>query len=155
MAAVCTVLGSTLMALGASGLSLNESGTIYAVAYLIAFISLENVLVITDSVFSTPPHEDPRIRVARGLSREGWNVTRNLLMEITVLTGLFGAGVLVLDDGNAVAVRDFSRLAVAGLLADYFLQSCFFSTVLSVDMARMGLRDVGVKKPTYKVRLRC
>ena len=41
------------------------------VPYLVAFISLENILVITQSVILTPTHLDVKIRIAQGLSREG------------------------------------------------------------------------------------
>ena len=32
------------------------------------------------------PHLDVKIRVAQGLSKEGWNFTKNLLVEVTILT---------------------------------------------------------------------
>lgn len=58
--------------------------------YLVVTVGLENILVLTKSVVSTPPHLDSKIRVAQGLSREGWSITKNLLTELTILTvGLF------------------------------------------------------------------
>jgi hypothetical protein len=53
-------------------------------------IGLENMLVMTKSVVSTPAHLDIKVRVAQGLSREGWSITKNLMLEITLLTfGIF------------------------------------------------------------------
>ena len=40
------------------GQSLGGSGYVYLVPYAVAFISLENVLVITRSIVSTPAHLD-------------------------------------------------------------------------------------------------
>lgn len=54
--------------------------------YLVAVVGLENVLVLTKSVVSTPSHLDVKIRIAQGLSREGWSITKNLLTEVTILT---------------------------------------------------------------------
>ena len=50
------------------------------------FLGLENMLVMTKSVVSTPAHLDIKVRVAQGLSREGWSITKNLMTEITLLT---------------------------------------------------------------------
>ena len=44
---VFTVLSSILMSLGLSGLSLDMNSKMCVVPYLVAFISLENILVIT------------------------------------------------------------------------------------------------------------
>lgn len=50
------------------------------------FLGLENMLVMTKSVVSTPAHLDIKVRVAQGLSREGWSITKNLMTETTLLT---------------------------------------------------------------------
>ncbi|TRY79121.1 hypothetical protein TCAL_05977 [Tigriopus californicus] len=142
-AAVCTVVGAILMALGLSGLSLNMSSVMCVIPYLVAFISLENIMVLTRSVSSTPPHLDVKIRVAQGLSREGWNITKNLFAEITILTLGFFIGIM------DPSIQEFSLLAVMGLLSDFFLQTFFFTTVLSMDMSFLELRDV-IQKPNYK-----
>ena len=68
---IVTVICTTCMSLGLSGVSLNMNSKISLVPYLVAFISLENVLAITQSVISTPGHLDVKIRIAQGLSKEG------------------------------------------------------------------------------------
>ena len=40
-------------------------GYVYVVPYLVAFIGLENILIITRSVVSTPPHLDVKVGRAR------------------------------------------------------------------------------------------
>ena len=77
-----------------------------------------------------------QVRVAQGLAREGWNITKNLFSEITVLTCGFFLGVLQAE------VQDFCLLAVMGLLADFYLQTFFFVTILSIDIGRSELVDV-------------
>ncbi len=133
--AVVTVVCSILMSLGLSGLTLNMDTKLCVIPYLVTFISLENVMVVTRSVVSTQTHLDVRIRIAQGLSREGWNITKNLFAEITCLT--FGFFIGILDS----SIQEFCLLAVMGLLSDFFLQTFFFATVLSVDMNNIELRD--------------
>lgn len=55
--------------------------------YLIIVVGLENMLIIIKSVGSTAPNLDVKIRLAQGLSKEGWAITQNLLIEVTILTG--------------------------------------------------------------------
>lgn len=47
--------------------------------YLVVIIGLENILVVTRSVFSTAKNLDVKIQLAQGLSKEGWGITKNLL----------------------------------------------------------------------------
>jgi len=141
--AVVTVLAAICMSLGLSGLSLNINTKVYFVPYLVAFISLENILVVTRSIIETPAHLDVKIRVAQGLGKEGWNITKNLFCEITILT----AGFVVVGFMDSSA-QEFCMLAVMGLLADYFLHIFFFATVLSMDMNKLQLSDV-LQRPQY------
>lgn len=131
--AVVTVLASLSMSVGLCfffGLTLTLTGK-EIFPYLVVIVGLENVLVLTKSVVSTPTHLDVKIRVAKGLSREGWSITKNLLIEVTILTVGFFTFV--------PAIQEFCIFAVVGLLSDYFLQMLFFSTVLAIDIRRMEL----------------
>jgi len=136
LTAVITILGSLFMSLGLTGQSLGGTGYVYLVPYAVAFIELENILVITRSIVSTPAHLDVKVRVAQGLSREGWNITKNLFSQITLLTLGFFLGIL--DH----SIQEFSIFAVMGLLSDFYLQHFFYITVLSMDISRTGLVDV-------------
>ncbi|XP_071102680.1 sterol regulatory element-binding protein cleavage-activating protein-like [Haliotis cracherodii] len=102
--------------------------------YLVVLIGVENVLIITKSVVSTPVHLDVKIRVAKGLSKEGWFITKNLLTELfIILVGFFTF---------VPAIQEFCMFALVGLLSDFFLQMVFFATTLSVDIRRMELADL-------------
>jgi len=141
LTAVITILGSLFMSLGLTGLSWTAAnGYVYMVPYLVAALGLENMLVVIRSVVSTPAHLNVKVRVAQGLSKEGWNITKNLFSEITVLTLGFFLGIL---DSS---IQDFCLLAVMGLLTDFFLQTFFFLTVLCMDISRTRLVDV-VERP--------
>ncbi len=102
--------------------------------YLVVIIGLENILVLTRSVVSTPANLDVKIRVAQGLSREGWNITKNLLTEVTILTVGFFTFV--------PAIQEFCMFAALALLSDFILQMLFFATVLSIDILRMELSEI-------------
>ncbi|XP_052897024.1 sterol regulatory element-binding protein cleavage-activating protein isoform X1 [Anopheles moucheti] len=129
--AVLTVLGSLLMSLGLCfffGLTISfQSKGVYP--YLVILVGLENVLVITKSVLTTDNNLDVKIRIAQGLSREGWSITKNLLTEITILTGGLATFVPV--------IQEFCIFAMVGLVSDFLLQMLFFATVLALDIKRV------------------
>ena len=69
------------------------------------FLGLENMLVMTKSVVSTPAHLDIKVRVAQGLSREGWSITKNLMTETTLLTfGFFTFVPIIQVNDNPIFV---------------------------------------------------
>ena len=146
LTAVITVLSSLLMSLGLTGLSLGASDYVYLVPFFLAALGLENMLVVTRSIVSSPQHLDVKVRIAQGLSHEGWNITKNLFSEITVLTLGFFLGIL------DTSIRDFCLLAVMGLLTDFFLQTFFFLTVLSMDINRTRMVDLVQKRHLSTLR---
>lgn len=139
LSAVATVIASLLMSVSICTLfglttTLNR-GEIFP--YLVVIIGLENVLVVTKSVVSTPVHLEVRYRIAQGLQKEGWSITKNLTTELLIiLVGFFTF---------VPAIQEFCLFAVVGLLSDFFLQMSFFATVLSVDIRRMELSDLHKK----------
>lgn len=134
-----TVISSLAMTVGICfffGLTLSLSSK-EIFPYLVVIVGLENVLVLTKSVVSTPAHLDVKIRVAQGMSKEGWSITKNLLTEVTILTiGLFTF---------VPAIQEFCIFAIVGLLNDFFLQMFFFSTILGVDIRRTELSSENSK----------
>lgn len=137
--ATITVISSLSMTVGICfffGLTLSLSGK-EVFPYLVIIVGLENVLILTKSVVSTPAHLDIKIRVAQGLSKEGWSITKNLLTEVTILTiGLFTF---------VPAIQEFCIFAIVGLLNDFFLQIVFFSTILAVDIRRTEFSSENTK----------
>ncbi|XP_009953849.1 PREDICTED: sterol regulatory element-binding protein cleavage-activating protein-like, partial [Leptosomus discolor] len=92
LAAVVTVLSSLLMSVGLCTLfgltpTLN-GGEIFP--YLVVVIGLENVLVLTKSVVSTPVDLEVKLRIAQGLSNESWSIMKNMATELgIILIGYF------------------------------------------------------------------
>lgn len=141
LAAVVTVLSSLLMSVGLCTLfgltpTLN-GGEIFP--YLVVVIGLENVLVLTKSVVSTPVDLEVKLRIAQGLSCEGWSIMKNMATELGII--LIGYFTLV------PAIQEFCLFAVVGLVSDFFLQMLFFTTVLSIDIRRMELADLNKRLP--------
>lgn len=129
--AVVTVCSSLMMTLGTCfffGLNLGIRGR-EIFPYMVILVGLENVLILTKSVLSTQSHLDAKIRIAQSLSREGWSITKNLMLEITILT----MGLFTFMPG----LQEFCIFLIFGLISDFFLQMLFFSTVLGIDLRRM------------------
>lgn len=137
--ATVTVMGSLSMTVGICfffGLTLSMNAK-EVFPYLVIVFGLENVQVLTKSVVSTPTQLDVKIRVAQALSKEGWSITKNLLMQVTILTiGLFTF---------VPAIQEFCIFAIVGLLSDFFLQMVFFSTILAIDIRRTELSSENSK----------
>ncbi|KAM4821418.1 sterol regulatory element-binding protein cleavage-activating protein [Thomomys bottae] len=141
LAAVVTVLSSLLMSVGLCTLfgltpTLN-GGEIFP--YLVVVIGLENVLVLTKSVVSTPVDLEVKLRIAQGLSSESWSIMKNMATELGII--LVGYFTLV------PAIQEFCLFAVVGLVSDFVLQMLFFTTVLSIDIRRMELADLNKRPP--------
>lgn len=128
---VLTIIGSLSMSMGICfyfGFSLSLQGK-EIFPYLVIIVGLENVLVLTKSVTSTDSRLDVKIRLAQGLSKEGWSITKNLLTEITILTVSFFTFVPF--------IQEFSIFMIVSLISDYFIQMVFFATILGIDVRRM------------------
>ncbi|XP_052801573.1 sterol regulatory element-binding protein cleavage-activating protein-like [Mya arenaria] len=136
LSAVVTVFSSLLMSVSICsvfGMSTQLNGS-EIFPYLVVLIGMENVLVMTKSIVSTSIELDVRERVAIGLSKEGWSITKNLVIELAIIAIGFFTFV--------PAIQEFCLFALVGLLTDFFLQMVFFVTVLSVDIRRMELSDL-------------
>ena len=135
-AAVSQVIASLLMSVGICSFfgltpTLN-GGEIFP--YLMIFIGFENIVVLTKSVVSTPFDLDVRYRIALGLKKESWVITKILSFELIII--FFGIFTMV------PAIQEFCVFAYVGLLIDFFMQMIFFITVLSIDIRRMELSDL-------------
>lgn len=136
ISAVVTVASSLMMALGLCfffglTISMQSRGVL---PYLIMLFGLENVLVITKSVVSTDEKFDVKIRIAQGLSKEGWSIMKTLLTEITILT----IGLITF----VPVIQEFCVFAIVGLISDFFMQMLLFSTVLAMNIRRIEFSDI-------------
>lgn len=141
LASVITVLGSLVMSVGFCfffGLNIWVQSSMGVYPYLLILVGLENCLVLTKSVMTTENNLDVKIRVAQGLMKEGWAITKNLMTEITILT----AGLVLTF---LPFLQEFCIFAIVGLVSDYFLQMFLFSTVLGLNVKRVEV-EMEVKK---------
>ncbi len=106
--------------------------------YLVIFIGLENLVVLTRAVTSSQAQkqfDDIRERVAYALSSESWTISKHLFYELIIV--LIGFLTYV------PTVREFCFLALIGILIDFFMQINFWLAVLSIDIRRF---TVGIRK---------
>lgn len=126
--AVITIGASLAMSMGLC-LYFGFSLSLQIFPYLVILVGLENVLVITKSVTSTDSRLDFKIRLAQGLSKEGWSITKNLLTEITIFTLSFFTFVPF--------IQEVSIFMIVSLVSDFFIQMVFFATILGIDLKHM------------------
>ncbi|XP_014474392.1 PREDICTED: sterol regulatory element-binding protein cleavage-activating protein [Dinoponera quadriceps] len=127
-----TVMGSVSMTMGVCFFfGLTFSMSFKEVFPYLVILGLENVVVFTTKVISAPAHFDVKIHFAQGLAKEGWGITKMLLIQVTIMTiGLFTF---------VPVIQKFCISALVGLMSDIFLQLVFYSTVLAIDIRRSEL----------------
>jgi len=114
--------------------------------YLVIFIGLENLVVLTRAVTSSQAqkqYDDIRERVAHALRAESWTISKHLFYEfVIVMIGFITC---------VPTIRDFCQLALIGILIDFLMQINFWLAVLSIDIRRftVGLRKK--KNPNYEI----
>ena len=96
-----------------------NSGEVFP--YLVVITGLENVLVLTKSVVSTPVDLKRKLCIAQGLSRESWSIMKTMVTELGII--LVGYFTLM------PSTQEFLLLCHCGPVSDFFLQTLFFSTV--------------------------
>lgn len=100
----------------------------YVYPVLSGLIGFENSMVLIRSVLSTPAHLDIKIRVAQGLAREGWTITKYFLTMTTLVTVFFFLFIPV--------VQEICVYGSVVLLCDLYMQLVFLTSVLSIDLQR-------------------
>jgi hypothetical protein len=108
--------------------------------YLVIFIGLENLVVLTRAVTSSQAqkqYDDIRERVAHALRAESWTISKHLFYELVI--------VMIGYITYVPTVREFCQLALIGILIDFFMQINFWLAVLSIDIRRFTV-GVGKKK---------
>lgn len=106
-------------------------------------LGLESMLVLTNSVVSTPAHLDRRVRIAQGLSKEAWPTMKMLLFEVSCI--LIGYLTYV------PVIQEFCLFGFAAVLADIFLQATFFTAILSIDIQRLQIQEKQYLNNTSKL----
>jgi hypothetical protein len=96
--------------------------------YFVMVIGLENVIILTKSVSSTPRHLDMKIRLAQGLSKESSSVLINLTVAVCILTSAFFTFIPI--------VQDMCIFGIVAFLSDFVMQTIFFAPLLAINLIR-------------------
>lgn len=70
-----------------------------------------------------------KYRIAVGLSKEGWAITRNFITLVIMIS----MGIVFFN----YMLKEFCIIALVGLICDTFLQLVLFPTVLCIDLRRL------------------
>ncbi|TIA98361.1 hypothetical protein E3P94_02541 [Wallemia ichthyophaga] len=104
------------------------------VPFVIVVVGVENMLTIARAVVSTSISLPVPERVGQGMAKVGPVIGMTVLSDLTLLAI---AGYLLPG-----MIREFCIFASVVSVIDYFLQSTFFITILSVDIQRLELSDL-------------
>ena len=144
LAATVQIVVSLLISLALSSLFHRtprlDGGEVFP--YLVIFIGLENLVVLTRAVTSSQAqsqYDDIRERVAHALRAESWTISKHLFYELLIVM----IGFLT----YVPTIREFCQLALIGILIDFFMQINFWLAVLSIDIRRF---TVGVRKKKHQ-----
>ncbi|KAF9921815.1 hypothetical protein FBU30_008114 [Linnemannia zychae] len=140
IAAVATVFVSLLMSIGLCsvfGVTLTLMPW-EILPFMIIVVGVENINILVHAVVETSMDLPVKERVGRGLGTVGVSITLTLLAELCLL--IIGAMTTI------PAVQEFCTFAIAAVIMDYLLQMTFFITVISIDIRRLELSDLG--RPT-------
>lgn len=137
-----TVVASLFMSIGLCiniGLMVPTLNGSEIFPYLVVLIGFENVVILTKSVVATPIDLPVKYRIAQGLSKESWPLTKHYVTQFVLLAlGFFTFH---------PTMQEFCLFAVVGVTTDFFLQLFFFVSVLSIDIRRMELSDLSKQYP--------
>ena len=134
--AVLTLFGSVCISVGVCilfGLRATLDGR-DVVPFIIVVIGLENILLITKSVISTPRELDTPLRIAKGLGQQGVAITRSMVTQISLLMLSY----LTFNP----SIQEFCLISILGLVNNFFLTMAFFLPILSIDLKRLELSDL-------------
>lgn len=110
--------------------------------YLVIFIGLENLVVLTRAVTSSQAqkqYDDIRERVAHALRAESWTISKHLFYELII--------VMIGFITYVPTIQEFCQLALIGILIDFLMQINFWLAVLSIDIRRF---TVGLRKKKHR-----
>ncbi|KAF9128024.1 hypothetical protein BGW39_005430 [Mortierella sp. 14UC] len=143
IAAVATVFVSLLMSIGLCsvfGVTLTLMPW-EILPFMIIVVGVENINILVHAVVETSMDLPVRERVGRGLGTVGVSITLTLFAELCLL--IIGAMTTI------PAVQEFCTFAIAAVIMDYLLQMTFFITVISIDIRRLELSDLGRPAAPY------
>ncbi|KAF0470016.1 WD40 repeat-like protein [Gigaspora margarita] len=122
---ICSLLGITLTFASVSWKLL---------PFILILIGVENTLILTNAVTAIPMQLNVEERVAKGLEKVGYTITKMLISWILVL--------LIFSMTSIDSIQEFCIFTSIAMIIDYMLQITFFVTVLSIDLQWFELETI-------------
>ncbi|KAG2183266.1 hypothetical protein INT43_006270 [Umbelopsis isabellina] len=117
----------------------------YMISLVVIVATIENVFVFTNAMLHAGCDMQIKEKVGRGLESLGFAISATLLAELAILAVGTGTGLQT--------VREYCQFIGIALIIDYILQLTFFVSVLSVDIRRVELTDLGDRTISKRVHL--
>ncbi|CAG8455442.1 16064_t:CDS:2 [Dentiscutata heterogama] len=92
---------------------------------------IEIMVILTNAIASTPMQLNIEDRIALGLEKVGYNITKMLLSWLLLL--------LIFSATNIGSIKEFCIFTSIAMIIDYMLQMSFFVAILSIDLERLEL----------------
>ncbi|RIB00478.1 sterol-sensing domain of SREBP cleavage-activation-domain-containing protein [Gigaspora rosea] len=102
--------------------------------FILILIGVENTLILTNAVTAIPMQLNVEERVAKGLEKVGYTITKMLISWILVL--------LIFSVTSIDSIQEFCIFTSIALIIDYMLQISFFVAVLSIDLQLFALETI-------------
>ncbi|KAI8876885.1 WD40 repeat-like protein [Backusella circina FSU 941] len=124
------------------GVELN-SAPWFLLLFTVNVASLENVFLLTHAVLYAGCDMIVVEKISRGLQSVGVPMTTTLIAEL-----------LILNIGKAMdsdVIKEFCLFSEVALIVDYFLGMTFVISILSIDIKRVELTDLGDRKMSKRL----
>ncbi|CAG8517990.1 9286_t:CDS:2 [Cetraspora pellucida] len=99
--------------------------------FVFILIGVDNMITLTNAVTMIPKQLNVRERVAKGLEKVGYPITKMLISWLLLL--------MIFSAMNIDSIREFCIFTSIAMIIDFMLQMSFFIAVLSIDLERLEL----------------
>ncbi|CAG8676909.1 17298_t:CDS:2, partial [Cetraspora pellucida] len=99
--------------------------------FVFILIGIENMFTLIDAVAVIPAHLDVKERVAQGLEKVGYIITKTLAIWLLLL--------LICSMTNIDSIKEFCIFTSIAMIIIYILHMSFFVATLSIDLKRSEL----------------
>ncbi|CAG8570609.1 335_t:CDS:2, partial [Cetraspora pellucida] len=119
---ICSLFGVTLTLVSVSWKLL---------PFVFILVGVENMFILSNAVTAIPMQLNVKERVARGLEKVGYSITKTLIIWLLLL--------LICSAINIESIQEFCIFTSIAMIIDYMLQMSFFIATLSIDLERLEL----------------
>ncbi|CAG8616195.1 8245_t:CDS:2 [Dentiscutata erythropus] len=119
---ICSLFGVTLTLVSISWKLL---------PFVFILVGVENMFILSNAVTAIPTQLNVKERVAKGLEKVGYSITKTLIIWLLLL--------LICSATNIESIQEFCIFTSIAMIIDYMLQMSFFIATLSIDLERLEL----------------